>query len=100
MTKYIVIKEQEYEIELRYDLGGISYFSRKMIPRGYYLSITPIERIGEVGIKKTHILFEEKEDEIYELILEVKRKSAKKEQEARLLALPIIENHLKRLNNN
>ena len=34
---------QSYEIEIRYDLGGMNYFAGKVEPRGYRVSVTPVE---------------------------------------------------------
>lgn len=49
MKKYIEVKENpakvtHLKIELYYDLGGMNYFTGRAENRGYYLSVTPVER--------------------------------------------------------
>lgn len=49
-TKYIRIKENTHDksnyikIHFHYDLGGYNYFTHKEKPRGYYLTVYPVER--------------------------------------------------------
>lgn len=60
MKKYIEVKENSakvthLKIELYYDLGGMNYFTGRAENRGYYLSVTPVERgmrDGGAGNKK------------------------------------------------
>lgn len=82
MKKYIKvnnignkIKATHLKVELYYDLGGMNYFTGNGESRGYYLSISPVERgeifesyTGFTGIKKC--------------IKQVKRKSNKAYNEA------------------
>lgn len=66
---------KELEISVYYDLGGMNYFTGGKNVRGYYISVTPVKRnefsvssmLGQ-GYKK--------------LLVEVTRKSKKKEAEA------------------
>ena len=37
-------KDQYIKVELYYDLGGMNYFTYKTEPRGYYVSVCPVER--------------------------------------------------------
>ena len=41
---------QTYEIELRYDLGGMNYFSGRVQPRGYVVSVCPITLENDNGV--------------------------------------------------
>lgn len=66
---------KELEISVYYDLGGMNYFTGEKNVRGYYMSVTPVKRDGfsvssmlGQGYKK--------------LLVEVTRKSKKKEAEA------------------
>ena len=80
MEKYLKVKENagnitDLKIELYYHLGGMNYFTGREERRGYYLSVTPVEKsrgfisyTAFTGIKQ--------------LIKEVKRKSNKAEAEA------------------
>ena len=45
-VEYLKAKgENQYiKVELYYALGGINYFTYKNEPRGYYLSVSPVER--------------------------------------------------------
>ena len=67
------------DVELEYNIGGYNYFSGKETPRGYYLSVQPIERGEQLSsvIAFTGTNF---------LIKEVKRKSNKAEAEAEQIA--------------
>lgn len=49
--EYIKAKgENQYiKVELYYSLGGINYFTYKNEPRGYYLSVGPVERCALEG---------------------------------------------------
>lgn len=49
MKKYIKVKDNSEHIthlrvELFYDLGGTNIFTSEIEERGYYLSVTPVER--------------------------------------------------------
>lgn len=49
MQKYIKVKDNSKHIthlrvELFYDLGGTNFFTSEVEERGYYLSVTPVER--------------------------------------------------------
>lgn len=49
MKKYIKVKDNSKHIthlrvELLYDLGGTNFFTNEIKERGYYLSMTPVER--------------------------------------------------------
>lgn len=49
MQKYIKVKNNSKHIthlrvELFYDLGGTNFFTSEIEERGYYLSVTPVER--------------------------------------------------------
>lgn len=80
MQKYIEVKENpakvtHLKIELYYYLGGMNYFTGRAENRGYYLSVSPVERgmrsecyTAFTGIKQN--------------IKQVTRKSAKAEAEA------------------
>lgn len=65
--------------EVYYDLGGMNYFTYKVEPRGYYMSMTPVEKVDRGGyVTESYTAFTGKKT----LIKEVKRKSAKAENEA------------------
>lgn len=86
MKLYFPIKNHEklgncthLKVEFYYHLGGMNYFTYKNEPRGYYISISPIERIDRDGcILESYAAFSGKKY----LLKEVKRKSAKAEAEA------------------
>lgn len=85
MKKFIATKSENVflKVEVYYSLGGMNYFTYKSEPRGYYLSVTPIERIDRGGY------FVEIQSAFsgYKMILkEVKRKSKKAEAEAEQIA--------------
>ena len=75
--KYIPCEEKNtfLKCELYYSLGGYNYFTYKQEPRGYYLSVAPVEKSG---IMESYVAF----SGIKKLMVEVKRKSKKKESEA------------------
>lgn len=55
MKKYIPLPVPERKIthlkvEVYYTLGGMNYFTYKQEPRGYYLSVTPVERAERYGV--------------------------------------------------
>lgn len=80
--KYIEITENTQdknnclEVTFYYDLGGYSYFTYREQPRGYYLSVTPIERKVKDGlVSECYTAF----TGVKELIHPCTRKSAKAE---------------------
>lgn len=76
--KYIPVeggKNEFLKCELAYSLGGMNYFTYKNEPRGYYLSVSPVEKSG---CMESYVAF----SGVKKLLLEVKRKSPKKESEA------------------
>lgn len=79
MKKYITKGNQVFKVELNYNLGGYSYVTGKQQPRGYYFSVSPVgikEKDGyRVETYKAYTGFKE-------VLLEVKRKSNKKYEEA------------------
>ena len=65
--------------ELYYDKGGMNYFTYKNEPRGYYVSVSPVERtVGEYYVCESAVAF----SGIKYNILEVARKSKKAEESA------------------
>ena len=65
--------------ELYYDLGGINYFTHENEPRGYYVSVTPVERkVGDRYATETVVAF----SGIKCNALQVNRKSKKAEASA------------------
>lgn len=90
MKKFIATKSENVflKVEVYYSLGGMNYFTYKSEPRGYYLSVTPIERIDRGGyFVETQSAFSG-----YKTILkEVKRKSKKAETEAEQLAAELMQ---------
>lgn len=60
--------------ELYYDLGGMNYFTYENEPRGYYVSVTPVERkAGDGYVGETIVAF----SGIKYNVLQVNRKSKK-----------------------
>lgn len=85
--KLIELKENKnanfLEIEVKYSLGGYNYFTYKSEPRGYYLSVSPVQRSTRDGIGfVSYTAF----SGVKMLLLEVSRKSKKAEAEAGRLA--------------
>lgn len=72
--------------ELYYSLGGINYFTYKREPRGYYLSVSPVERSGNM---ESYTAFSGNKV----CLLEVARRSKSAEKKAKAL----IDKHLKSL---
>lgn len=67
-------------VELYYNLGGINYFNYKTEPRGYYLSVKPVERTTKDGyITESYAMF----SGVKQLVKEVARKSAKSAEQAK-----------------
>ena len=88
MIKYLKVQENsanitDLKIELYYSLGGMNYFTGRAENRGYYLSITPVERCVSRGYtSECYTAF----SGIKQLVKVVKRKSQKAEKEAENLA--------------
>ena len=85
MKKFIATKTENVfvKVETYYNLGGMNYFTYKVELRGYYLSVTPVERINRGSyITESCTAFSG-----YKMLLkEVKRKSKKAEMEAEQIA--------------
>lgn len=103
MKKYLEVKENNQKVthiklEVYYSLGGMNYFTYKQERRGYYASVTPVERSNSYGcIMEGTVAF----SGIKQLVKEVPRKSAKAEAEAERIAesvLPILLEHILRKN--
>jgi hypothetical protein len=75
---------KELKIEVYYNKGGMNYFSGKVEARGYYLSVSPVERQQQNNsiVIESWAAFSGTKV----LIKEVTRKSEKAFQEAILLA--------------
>lgn len=88
MKKYIKVNNTKgithLKIELYYYLGGCNYFTYKQEERGYYISISPVER-SECGgcIMESYTAFSGTKYCLHK----VQRKSAKAEQVANEKAL-------------
>lgn len=89
MKKYITIKENNHDksnfikIYVHYDLGGMNYFTGREKKRGYYITVLPVERGGNL---EGFTAF----TGISELLAECKRKSTKAEIAA-LEKVPVYE---------
>lgn len=91
MKKYLSVQGNDVnclKIEVYYHLGGINYFTYKDEQRGYYLSISPINKRGNT---ESYTAF----SGIKILLLEVKRKSNKSYNEALKLAKDLEEKYIK-----
>lgn len=88
MKKYIKLKENgkrvnNLRVELYYSLGGYNYFTYREEPRGYYLSVSPVDYSNKNGIiTEMYGAF----SGIKECIKTVTRKSKKAEAEAETIA--------------
>ena len=85
MKKYIAVKPNKgnithLRVDLDYQLGGMNVFTYKREPRGYYLSVCPVEREnrGNGVVMESFTAFTGTKM----LVKEVTRKSAKAEREA------------------
>jgi len=79
--KYLDISGQTYEVKLYYTLGGWNHFTSQEERRGYYLSVTPVQvNFDDEGnvVSRTTRMF----SGVKELLVEVNRKSKKREEEA------------------
>ena len=94
MKKYIKVNDNpakvtHLRIELYYNLGGFNCFTYKEEPRGYYISVTPVERANMSGYStETVTAF----SGIKQCVKQVTRKSAKAEAEAEKLAVDVMDN--------
>ena len=86
MKKYEKIEgtNKELKIEVFYNKGGMNYFSSKVEPRGYWLSMRQVERkVEDRGIViESYDMFSGAKA----FLLEVKRKSDKAYEQALVLA--------------
>ena len=84
MKKYLEVKKNDYgtthlKLEVYYSLGGYNYFTYGKESRGYYASVTPVERKER---SECYTWF----TGVKQLVNEVSRRSAKAEAEAEKLA--------------
>jgi hypothetical protein len=93
MKKYEPIANpKELKIEVRYNKGGMNYFTSRNEERGYYLSVTPVERTkGDGYTTESYVGF----SGVKKLILPVARQSEKQYQAAIVAA----ESHVEELKN-
>ena len=87
MKKFIALKENRnanfLRIETHYSLGGYNCFTHKTEPRGYYLSVSPVQRYERDGVSfESYTAF----SGVKLLLLEVSRKSKKAEEAAEKIA--------------
>ena len=47
--KHVEVDGKTYDIEVRYELGGMNYFSSRTEPRGIFLGVTPVEKSTSHG---------------------------------------------------
>lgn len=88
MEKYIPVKSNEkhvthIKVRLSYNLGGCNPFTYQNEPRGYYLSVSPVERMERYGVVMESIVAF---SGVKKLLKSVSRKSEKSEKEAEILA--------------
>lgn len=77
------MKATHLKIEVYYSLGGYNCFTHKTEARGYYLSVSPVERSTREGITfESYTAF----SGVKICLLEVSRKSKKAEEKARELS--------------
>lgn len=80
-TEYIPTNRENHFIkcELYYSLGGMNYFTSKNEPRGYYVSVSPVERVNRGNyVSECYTAF----SGVKQCVVTVARKSKKAEQEA------------------
>ena len=87
MKKFIELKENKnanfLKIETNYSLGGYNCFTHKTEPRGYYLSVSPVQRYERDGVSfESYTAF----SGVKLLLLEVSRKGKKAEEAAEKIA--------------
>jgi hypothetical protein len=81
MKKYEAIEgtNTELKIQVYYSKGGMNYFQGVNEPRGYYLSVSPVERVkGDGYTTESSTAF----SGVKRLVLETKRSSDKAFQQA------------------
>lgn len=93
MTKYYAVKENnkkvtDIRVDVYYSLGGMNMFTYTKEKRGYYLSVSPVERSEGPGYSSEGFTAF---SGTKWLLLEVKRKSAKAEAEATAWAMKVAE---------
>ena len=77
-------KVSHLRIDLYYDFGGFNGFTYRNDSRGYYLSVTPVERCDRGGyVTESQTLFRG----VKQLIKEVARKGASVAKEAEKIAM-------------
>jgi hypothetical protein len=87
MKKYLEVKANDQKVthlkcEVYYSLGGFNY------SRGYYASVTPVERSNGYGCTiEGYVAF----SGYKQIVKPVNRKSAKAEAEAERLAQPVLD---------
>lgn len=90
MKKYIKIegKNTELKIEVYYHKGGLNYFTYKNEPRGYYVSVLPVEiqRMDNGIVMESFAAF----SGIKSFLKEVSRKSNKGYNDACIIAEGVI----------
>jgi hypothetical protein len=97
MAQYEKVEGTNYELKIQvfYNMGGMNYFNYKNEERGYYLSVTPVqvERQANGITIESYMAF----SGVKELLLPVKRKSEKAEQQAIELAkdrIPVLKQYI------
>lgn len=95
MKKYIAISENSkrithLKIETYYNYGGVSFHTYKYEERGYYVQVTPVERIEKANglIVEGYAQNSGKR----QLVKAVTRKSNKAQAESEMMAQNIVEN--------
>lgn len=87
MKNYTKIEGTNYELKTvtYYHKGGMNYFTSRNEPRGYYLSVSPVqvERRADGIVIESFAAF----SGIKYLLIECKRKSNKIEEQAEQLAI-------------
>lgn len=85
-TRYIKVEGKgatHLRADLYYDIGGYDYLTHKVKPRGYYISVVPVERCDRgLYVSETMTAFRG----IKMLIKEVSRKSSSAAAQAEQLA--------------
>lgn len=83
LKKYDESYNKDLKIELYYSKGGMNYFSGNTERRGFYLSVSPVERTnhGNGIVSESYMAFSGTK----KLILETSRYSKKSEQESEKL---------------
>ena len=85
-TRYIKIAENNrdhnnyLQVEFYYTLGGYQYSTYTVKPRGYYVSVTPVEKGDRHGVSMISVTAF---TGVYEMLEKCDRKSKKAEQAAR-----------------